>query len=160
MAFHGQVAQLLAGIDIGHDGTDRDGHVDVLASVTGAIVAAAALAILTPIGARNPKVRQRIHALDRFEVHAAAQPPVAAIGTAEGNEFLAPKADAAAPAVAGLHLQFGFVDEFHERDPKKLKRGTGIALPPFVIDRRAFRLACAVRLFGDDVHVGVLVRVP
>ena len=58
LAFDGQVAQLLAGIDIGHHGADRNGNVDIVAPVTGAIVAAAALAILASIRAGNAKVRQ------------------------------------------------------------------------------------------------------
>ena len=40
--------------------------------------------------------------------------PVAAIRAAEGNEFLPAETDAAAAAVAGLHLELCFVDEFHE----------------------------------------------
>ena len=68
-----------------------------------AIVAAAALAVLTFIGSRDAEVRQGVHALDRLEVNAAAQAAVAAVRAAKGNEFLAPKADAAAAAVAGLH---------------------------------------------------------
>ena len=38
---------------------------------------------------------------------------IAAIRAAEGNEFLAPEAGRAAPAVARLHAQRCFVDEFH-----------------------------------------------
>ncbi len=89
------------------------GHVDVIAAMPGAVVAAAALAVLALVGARNAKVGEGIHALHGPQVHAAAEAAVAAVGTAEGHELLAAKAHAAAAAVAGLHLEFGFVDEFH-----------------------------------------------
>ena len=39
---------------------------------------------------------------------------IAAIRTAEGNELLAPETGAATAAVARLHLDAGFIDEFHE----------------------------------------------
>ena len=59
------------------------------------------------------KSAEGVHALDGLQVHAAAEAAVAAIGTTERHEFLAPETDAAAAAIAGLHLEFGFVDEFH-----------------------------------------------
>jgi len=82
--------------------------------VAGAVVAAAALAVLAPIGARDAKVREGIHALDALQVHAAAETAIAAIGTAEGHEFLAPETQTAATAVTGVHFEFGFVDELHD----------------------------------------------
>ncbi len=82
--------------------------------MTGAVIAAAALAVLALVGARNAKVGQRVHALDGFQVNAAAKTAVAAVGAAEGHEFFAPETHAAAAAVAGLHLEFGFIDEFHD----------------------------------------------
>ena len=77
------------------------------------VITAAALAVLTLVGARNAKISQRIHAFDRSQIHAAAKAAVAAVRAAEGHKFFAPETDAAAAAVAGLHLEFGFVDEFH-----------------------------------------------
>jgi len=38
---------------------------------------------------------------------------VAAVGTAEGNGFLATKTHTATAAVTGLNLELGLVDEFH-----------------------------------------------
>jgi hypothetical protein len=49
----------------------------------------------------------------RAQIDASAFTPVAAIRTAERHEFLTTKTSAAAAAVAGLYLTFGFVDEFH-----------------------------------------------
>jgi len=62
----------------------------------GAIVAAAALAVLATVGAGNAKVSQGIHALDRFQIDAPAEAAIAAIGPAEGYGFLAPETHAAA----------------------------------------------------------------
>jgi hypothetical protein len=80
----------------------------------GAIVAATALAILAAIGAGNAKVRQGVHALGGFQVDATAEAAIAAIRAAERHGFLPPETHAAAAAIAGLHFQLGFVDEFHQ----------------------------------------------
>ena len=81
--------------------------------MTGAVVAAAALAVLAPIGARYAKVSQRVHALDSFQVNAAAKTPVAAVRAAEGHGLFAAKTHTTAAAVAGLNLELGFIDKFH-----------------------------------------------
>ena len=80
-----------------------------------------------------------------FQVHAAAEPAIAAIGTAEGHKLFTPKTDAAAAAVAGLDLEFGFVDEFHrvdstERARRTNKKGAGCPTPS-LISLRAIRPA-------------------
>ena len=75
------------------------------------------------------KSAKRVHALDSLQVHAAAQAPVAAIRTAEGHEFFAPEAHAAAPAVAGMHFEFGFVDEFHVKTRSAEKKKGDQVLP-------------------------------
>jgi hypothetical protein len=49
-----------------------------------------------------------------FQVNAAAETAIAAVGTAEGRGFLAPETHAAATAVTGVHFEFGFVDELHD----------------------------------------------
>ena len=68
------------------------------------------------------------------QIHASAESAVAPVGAAEGHELLAPKADTAAPAVAGLHLDLGFVDEFHEGRRRKSKGGAGRPGSPFLDD--------------------------
>ena len=109
----GEISELLAGLQIGDHGADGHRHEAIVAAVARAVVAAAALAVLGLEGARNAKIREGVHALDGSQIHAAAQSAVATIGAAEGHELLAPEAHAAAAAVAGLHLELGFVDEFH-----------------------------------------------
>jgi len=47
----------------------------------------------------------------RFEIDAAARPAVAARRSAARHKFLAPEGDAAVSAVAGLYVDFGFVNK-------------------------------------------------
>ena len=114
MAFYGKVTERFAGVSIGDDGAYRDRDVHIVAAMPGAIVAAAALAVLAFVGAGNAKIGESIHALDGFEVDAAAKPPVTPVGTAERRELLAAEAHATATAVARRYFQLGFVDEFHD----------------------------------------------
>jgi len=132
-----QIAQLLPGIDVGYDGTDGYRDIRIVAAVASTIVAAAALAVLTSVGARDPEIGERVHAFDRFQVDAAAEAAVAAVGSTKGHEFFAPKTHAAAAAVAGLHFKLGFVDEFHGCLCSKIKKGAGVGLPPSVSCRFA-----------------------
>ena len=58
-------------------------------------------------------IDQRVEAVDRLDDDIAALAAVAARGAAEFDEFLAPERDAAVAAGAGLHINLGFVEEFH-----------------------------------------------
>ncbi len=58
-------------------------------------------------------VDQGVEAVDRLQHHVAALAAVAAAGAAELDEFLAPERDGAVAARAGLHIDLGFVEEFH-----------------------------------------------
>src|ERR1700730_13738007 len=53
----------------------------------------------------------------RFEVDAAAMAAVSAGRPASRHEFFATERDAAVSAVAGLYVDFGFIDEHHESLP-------------------------------------------
>ena len=108
-----QVAELLAGLAVAHDGARR--HVDQCcpAAATGHVAAAARLAVLGAEGAHDAKVRQRVDAVLGAQRDAAAVAAIAAIRSAEGHELLAAEAHAAAAAVAGLDPDSCFVDEFH-----------------------------------------------
>ena len=48
-----------------------------------------------------------------FKYTLPPRPPSPPSGPPKGTNFSRRKLDAAAAAVAGLHLEFGFVDEFH-----------------------------------------------
>ena len=58
-------------------------------------------------------VDQRVEAVDRFGDDIAAFAAVAAIGSAELNEFFAPERHAAVSPVAGANVDLGLVEEFH-----------------------------------------------
>ena len=60
-------------------------------------------------------VDQRVQPVDRLREDVAAAPAVAAIGTAELDEFLAAKRDRARAAVAGADVDLGLVEELHRR---------------------------------------------
>ena len=75
--------------------------------------AGAAAAILGAEPALHAEIGQRVDALARHEIDAAAVAAVAAVWAAPRHELLAPKTHAAAAAVAGLDLYLGFIDEFH-----------------------------------------------
>jgi len=64
-------------------------------------------------GAVVAEVSQRVDAGSAHEIDVRALAAVAAVRTAEGNEFFATKARCAAPTVAGLNFDRGFVDETH-----------------------------------------------
>ncbi len=58
-------------------------------------------------------IDQRVEAVDRLDHDVAAFAAVAAGRPAELDELLAPERDAAVAARAGLHIDLGFVEEFH-----------------------------------------------
>ena len=62
---------------------------------------------------RVAEVDQRIEAGHGLEDDVAALAAVAAVGTAELDELLAPEADRAGSAGAGLHVDLGLVEEVH-----------------------------------------------
>ena len=113
IAVLGEVTERLLGVDVVDHGADRDDHFGIRAAAAAAIGAAAGLAVGALEGAHVAEIGERVQARLGDEVDAAASPAVTAVGPAERDELLAAKADHAAPAVAGLHLDRGFVDEFH-----------------------------------------------
>ena len=58
-------------------------------------------------------VDQRVEAVDAFGHDVAAAPAVAAVGSAELDEFLAAERHAAGAAVAGADIDLGLIEEFH-----------------------------------------------
>src|SRR6185437_8716794 len=114
-----QGALLIVGEDLG-----SDGHLDyeVLACSAGAVRARAALAARRPEMLRVAEVDERIEAGDRLEHHVAAL-AVAAVGTAELDELLAPEADRAGAAGARADVDLGLVEEMHL--PRQLRELAG-----------------------------------
>ena len=101
LAVLGQVADDFVGGDVDDLGADRHPDDHVFAGLAVHLPAHAVLAALGAELALVPEVDQGVEVLVGFQSDAAAIAAVAAIRSAERNEFLATKADAAVAAVAG-----------------------------------------------------------
>ena len=116
LALLGQVGEQGALLVVGEDlGSDRDLDDEVLAAGAGAVGARPALAARRAEMLGVAKVDQRIEARHRLEDDVAALAAVAAVGTAELDELLAPEADRAGPARARAEENLGLVEEMHGR---------------------------------------------
>src|SRR6185312_7926234 len=115
LAMRGQVADDLIGIDVDDSRADRHPDRGVLTAAAIHVAAHAVLATLCLELALVAEVDQRVQAFVGDQPHAATLAAVAAVGTTERNELLAPETGAPIAAVAGLHFDVGFVDEFHGR---------------------------------------------
>ena len=89
----------------------RDGDDQVLAVGAGHVLALAGLAVLRLPVVPAGEVQQRVLVRGGLEVHVAAVAAVAAVRPAFGDELLPAEAHAAVAAVAGLDVDFGFIDE-------------------------------------------------
>ena len=108
-----QIANQFTGIGVVSHRPDRHDHGQIGAASPGTIGAPAVLAAL---GAKPPGktvIGQGIQFGVGPQVDTAAIAAIAAVGTAEGNVFLPPEADAAVAAVAGLDPDDDLIDEFH-----------------------------------------------
>ena len=114
LAVRGEIADDLVGIDVDDSRADRHANGGVLAAAPVHVAAHAVLAALRLEVTLVPEIDQRVQAFIGREPHAAAIAAVTAVGSPERNELLATEAGAAVPAVAGLHLDDGFVYELHE----------------------------------------------
>jgi hypothetical protein len=108
-----QVAERLVGLGVVDHRAHRHDDLEVGTALAAAVGAAARLAVRRLEGAPVAEVGQRVESLVRDEVDAAAVAAVTAVRAPERDELLATEAHHAAPAVAGLDLDRGFVDELH-----------------------------------------------
>src|SRR5207244_1483726 len=106
---------------------DRHAQHEVAAMGAGAVGASTAAPVLRPKMLPVAVIDQGVQVVGRDEGDVAALAAVAAVGSAELNEFLATKAHRAAPAVAALQVDLALIEEFHGRN--KLKRGAAGPLP-------------------------------
>jgi hypothetical protein len=58
-------------------------------------------------------VDQGVEVFHRLDHHVAALAPVTAVGSAMFDEFLAPEADTAVPALAAENIDLGLIEKFH-----------------------------------------------
>ncbi len=59
------------------------------------------------------EIDQRVETIDGFDPDIAAATAIAAVRSAEFDEFLPPEGNAACAAIAGADIDLGFVEEFH-----------------------------------------------
>ena len=106
-----EVGQRILAADRPHERAYRhlDGQVGAGGAVLSLLVSAAARSSL--VVTTTTQRPQGIEARVRYQVHAAAAPAVAAVGTAARHVLLAPKMRGAVPATAGLDPQPGLVAE-------------------------------------------------
>ena len=100
-------------------GKRADGHLQdhVLARMAGAV---GAFAVASAIGLEFAIVtvsQQRVVVWVGFKINVAAMAAVTARGTAARNIFLATEGHATIAAVAGLHENFGFINEHWNMTP-------------------------------------------
>ena len=113
LAMAGQVADDFIGLDVDHHGSDRHGDGQVFAALAVPLAAHAILAALSAKTALMPEIDESVEVFVGLDPDAAAGPAIAAVGSAQRDEFFAPETNAAVAAVAGGDVDFGFIDEFH-----------------------------------------------
>src|SRR5258706_5986742 len=102
------------------EGAHRHAQHYVLAAAPVLVGAAADVAVLSAVDAREAVVDQGVDIAVRDRPDAAATAAVAARRPAARHELFAPERGAAVAALAGVDLDPCFVDEFHE-DPETKK---------------------------------------
>src|SRR5690606_17453112 len=119
LAVEGQVADHFVGVDIDHHRADGNADANILAVAAGHLPAHAVLSALRAEATLMAEVDEGGEAFVSHQPDAAAVATIAAIGSAEGNEFLAAETDATVAAVAGRDVDFRFVYKFHGKGSGK-----------------------------------------
>ena len=76
--------------------------------------AATLFAVSGFVSAREAVVHKRVEVAVGHGIHAATLAAITAVGSAKGNELLAPEAHATVTTVAGDHVDVGFIYELHD----------------------------------------------
>ncbi len=122
----GQVANQFTGVHVMHDRAAWNHDVKILARPARLVTAGAWLPAFGPKLPRNTEIRECVHRRVCDKINAAAMTAVAAVRTAPLDVLLAPEAQAAVAAVAGLHANGCFVDEFHGLSLQKTPLEAGL----------------------------------
>jgi hypothetical protein len=122
-----QVAQEFSGVLVKDQGADGYGNLQILTRPSGHLPARTAVAVLGAVATLIAKIDQGIEVFPGDEVNVATASSVAAIGTAEGNEFFATKTHCPVTTFAGGHEYPHFVNEFHKKTPPRGELGRGPA---------------------------------
>ena len=119
-----EIVQKLAGIGIVYYGTYRDRQLDGFADSAAPVAAFAMAAALGFMLGIEPKMKQRVVMLARDHDDIPAAASISAAGAAAWHELLTPEGKAAVTAVAGLDVDFNFVDEHVIRPTAPFSRGS------------------------------------
>src|SRR5581483_1564597 len=114
-----EVGDQVAGLCIADHGADRHAQLEIVAGGAIAVRGAAAPTVGGPVDAREAVVDERVDVAVGARPDAAAAPAIAAVRTAAADVFFAAKMRHAVAALAGVHLDFRLVDEFHGPEMKK-----------------------------------------
>src|SRR5437899_3034975 len=101
-------------------GRDADDH--VMAALAVHLLAHAGFAALGFPMVLSGKIQERALAVVGDEDDVATVAAIATVGAAFGDELLAPEGDGARPTVAGLHVDFSFIDEHKKKCPLSVVR--------------------------------------
>ena len=112
-AVRGEVGDHFPGLGIRDHGPDGHPEDDVLPGLPVAVGSHAVLAGWGNELLRVPVVDQGVDVLVADSPHRAASSAVPAVRAAAGNELLAPEGCGTVAAVTALHVNPGFVNEFH-----------------------------------------------
>src|SRR6185437_15454109 len=119
----GEVEQDLVVLLVEDLRADGNAQHDGLACCAAAVGAHAVMALLRLEMLLVAIVDERIEIGHGLDDDVAAAPAVAAVGSAELDEFLAPEAARAGPAVAALHEDLSLVEEFHGLSVAQMTKG-------------------------------------
>ena len=119
LAVLGEVGHRVAGLLVADHRAHGYAQLDIGAASAVAVRPGAAAAVLRAVDAGEAVVDQRVDIAIGECPDAAAASAVAAIGPAIADVLLAAEGRGAVAAVAGVHLDLGFVDEFHAVQIKK-----------------------------------------
>jgi hypothetical protein len=110
---HQQFGKHLVGFRVLDDRAHRHAQHDVGGRGAVLVGAAAALTVARLVPACVAEVDQRVQVAVAHGKDTATAAAVATVRATEGNELFAAKAHAAIAAIAGHHVDGGFVNEFH-----------------------------------------------
>ncbi len=113
IAGSGEIVKQLAGVGVVDHGANGSRDFFGFAIVPGAIAAFAVASALGFVLGIKAEVEKSVVMLGGDHDDVASAPAVASAGAAARDILFAPKRQAAVAAVAGLHIDFNFVDEHH-----------------------------------------------
>ena len=112
-----QLGEHFVSLEITNDGAYRHAQHDVIGCSTELVRATPGLTVARLVTARITVIDQRVDVAVGHRENTAATTAITAIGSAERDELLAPKAHAARTAGTGGDVDGGFVNEFHAAQP-------------------------------------------